>query len=287
MKHSRKASFLKRYLKEPQKELLIKVLFSLVVVLLIALAFVISMLKEKAPEERAVRRVPAKKVVKVPAVAIVLDDFGYSKKNLEAIKKAGVPLTLAILPEIPYSKEVAKYAVANGFESILHMPMEPEKQNIPLEKLTLKTGSDLHDLVEMLSRAFKSVPGVKGLSNHMGSKATKDRRLMTVVMDDLKKRGMYFLDSYTSGESVCKEKAAEAGIPYVRRNFFIDNDNNPEYIRRKFDELGRLALSSDKWIVAIGHDRKTTIDILNEKIPELKRKGIKFVLVSDAIARER
>ena len=47
--------------------------------------------------------------------------------------------------------------------------------------------------------------------------STGDLRLMTVVMDDLKRRGMFMLDSFTKGTSVCEQAAEEAGVPHIKR----------------------------------------------------------------------
>ena len=46
------------------------------------------------------------------------------------------------------------------------------------------------------------MPHAIGFNNHMGSKFTEDERLMKVVIDTAKQRGVFFLDSKTTAKSV-------------------------------------------------------------------------------------
>ena len=138
-----------------------------------------------------------------PRVALVLDDFGYSKKNFEKLKDLGIPVTMAVLPNVPYSKKACDVAKENGFEVILHMPMEPIDNAKPMEKDTILVVMDDPVVESKIDGALNSIYSAKGISNHMGSRATGDKRLMELVFSDLKKRDLFFLDSYTSGNSLC------------------------------------------------------------------------------------
>jgi polysaccharide deacetylase 2 family uncharacterized protein YibQ len=220
-----------------------------------------------------------------PLVALVLDDFGYTKKNLNVVEGIDAPLTIAVLPNTPYSKAVCSFADENGLEVILHLPMEPENETDHLEKDTIGSEMDDATVKKIIADAFRSVPSAKGASNHMGSKATKDSRLMTVVFDDLKKRDMFFLDSFTSGDSACERVAQKVGIPYVRRDIFIDNELEEGYIRQQTQRLEQIAFANGS-AVGIGHDRSVTVDVLQRVVRQMEEKGVRFVFLSE-IAKKK
>jgi polysaccharide deacetylase 2 family uncharacterized protein YibQ len=224
-------------------------------------------------------------VEKVPAVALVLDDFGYTKKNLKEVNSLGIPITLAVLPNTPYSKAVCSFADKSGMEVILHMPMEPEREDVALEKDTLLVEMDPKSVSDVINRAFESVPSAKGMNNHMGSKATGDNEFMTAVLKDLKKRDMFFLDSRTSKDTVCKQAALKAGIAYLGRDVFIDNELDPESIKRQMHKVEKMVLEGSD-VIAIGHDRAMTVKVLKEVVPEMKEKGIKFVTLSEMAGKD-
>ncbi|MFH1552494.1 MAG: divergent polysaccharide deacetylase family protein [Candidatus Omnitrophota bacterium] len=233
--------------------------------------------------EKEVRDVDKK--VPVPSVALVLDDFGYTKKNLDALKKVGVPLTIAVLPNTPYAKTVCSFAKKNGIEVILHLPMEPKDETAYLEVDTIDAEMDAQTLKKVIANAFDSVYSAKGVSNHMGSKATMDTCLMELVLEDIKTRDMFFLDSVTTEGSVCAQAARKFGVPYVKRDIFIDNELNREYIERQMEKVERMALSNGN-AVAIGHDRGMTIDVLRDVVPRMKERGIQFVRLSEIVKGE-
>ena len=179
----------------------------------------------------------------------------------------------------PTSVVIAQKAKDHGFEVILHMPMEP-KAKIKLELATLYTNMSDDEIRSSLSRALQTVPGADGINNHEGSKATGDRRLMKVVFGELKKDNMFFLDSLVTNYSVCESVAKETGIRFVKRSIFLDNENDPDYIKKQFEKAMNLALKSGS-AVAIGHDRPNTVAVLKEMIPLIEAKGIEFTRVSN------
>ena len=243
--------------------------------------------------ERAKISVETKEVEGVPppgeevhVVALVLDDFGYTKVNLDALRNIDVPLTLAVLPNTPYAGYVCSFADENNFEVILHLPMEPEGENASLEENTIRADMDRAVIMEHMERAFSSVPSARGASNHMGSKATCDEALMTIVLGELKKRNMFFLDSFTAEGSICAETARTVGVPCMTRDIFIDNERDRGYIEKRLKALEQLAFTR-KHVVAIGHDRGVTVECLREAIPGMKEKGIRFVYLSEIAEKEQ
>ena len=214
-----------------------------------------------------------------PKVAIVLDDWGYNIKNVNSLLEIDKPITLSILPGLPYSTFVANKAKEHNFEVILHMPMEP-KAKMRLELSTLYTTMSDDEIRSNLAKALESVPYAKGISNHEGSKATEDRRLMRAVFGELKKDNLFFLDSLVTNDSVCELLAREMKVRFAKRDIFLDNESNPAYIRKQFRKLIDLAVKNGG-AVGIGHDRPNTIAVLKEMIPRIEENGIELTYVSE------
>lgn len=225
------------------------------------------------------RPVVAPKAVKA-RIAIVLDDWGYNFSLIDQLRQIKEPLTLSILPNLPYSKQVAGQAKRLGFEVILHLPMEPF-ESVALEKDTI-LASRKDKIPEILDKDLLSLPGCRGVSNHMGSKATQDSGVMKVVFQELKKRGLYFLDSYVNPKSVCPALAKQMQIKFAKRDVFLDNQNDPLYIKGQVKELMQKAKVSGS-AIGIGHARKNTLEVLAQVMPELERQGFKFVYLSELV----
>lgn len=215
-----------------------------------------------------------------PKIVIVMDDFGYNKNNLDTLFGIRQPITLSILPDLRYSQEIAFLAASQGYQVILHMPMEASNGGVKEEVDTIRPGMKEEDVIERLKKGISSVPELRGISNHMGSKATEDKTLMTIVFKYLKSKKLYFFDSLTSQKSVCRETAQTVGIPYARRDIFLDNVDDAVSIEKQIIVLRRLAFRKGK-AIAVCHDRKNTITVLAKMMPEMVREGVKFVPLSE------
>ena len=214
-------------------------------------------------------------------IAIVIDDCGYGTEHLDTLRRIHVPLTLAILPFLDYSKEIAEFAHRHNFEVIIHMPMEPKnKEGLTLEPQTLMTSMSRGAVERIMAEAFDELVYARGINNHMGSKATEDEVFMGKVFGFLKKKDMFFLDSFVTPKSVCSSLAFKRKIKFARRAIFLDNSSRPESIKK---QLYALASRAERLgaAIGIGHDRENTLQILQQEIPVLQEKGYRFVFVSE------
>jgi hypothetical protein len=227
---------------------------------------------------------PPKADVPPPAkggeVAIIVDDLGRGTRSARQLLAIKQPVTFAILPIEAQAAEVARMAHAAGREVMLHVPMEP--QGFPV----VDPGDDAllvnlppAELHARLTALLGGVPHVAGINNHMGSRFTEDERSMTAVMAVLRQRGMYFVDSLTSGNSVGTATARQAGVPSLRRDVFLDNVVEVAAIAH---EIRRLAAKAARNGSAVGicHPYPETITALRQELPALARQGVKFVPVS-------
>lgn len=214
-------------------------------------------------------------------IAIVIDDWGYSANHLDILAEIKLPLTLAILPFRDYSQKIAEFGHQHNFEIIIHMPMEPEEQErVGLEPATLMTAMSSKIIIRILNDAFDNIPYAVGANNHMGSLATQDEEFITTVFKELKKKNFYFLDSLSTYKSVCYRISKKIGIRFVMRSVFLDNYSDLGYIKDQLMQLARKADRGGK-AIGIGHDRKNTLEVLREIMPELEREGYEFVFASE------
>jgi polysaccharide deacetylase 2 family uncharacterized protein YibQ len=218
-------------------------------------------------------------------VAVVLDDAGMRPDELDRALKIGRPLTLAILPGLPYSEELARRAREAGLEVLLHLPMEPEDPELAsqLGELGVRVEMADEDIARTVRSALRAVPGAVGANNHMGSKATADPRVMRAVLSVLRQHGLFFLDSRTTPKSAAEAVAKELGVRVARRVVFLDNDPSPEAVRSQIRRLVEQARRHGSG-VGIGHaNRPHTAEVLAEMVPEMERAGVQLVRVSELV----
>ena len=214
-------------------------------------------------------------------VAIIVDDLGRGTQAAKQLLAIDEPVTFAVLPGEAQAADVARMAHAAGREVMLHTPMEP--QGFPVVDPgddALLTGQGDDELKVRLRALLDRVPHASGANNHMGSRFTEDERAMNAVMAVLKERGLFFIDSLTSSNSVAVEAARRAGVPVLRRDVFLDNvaEVGPITV-----ELRRLAEKARRNGHAVGicHPYPETLQALRQELPKLARQGVVFVKLSD------
>ena len=215
-----------------------------------------------------------------PRIAIVIDDLGGENKISQELLRWDLPITFSILPFTPYSKVLAGEAHRKGKDIILHLPMEPHgyPQTRPGEGVLLEEMDEAR-LLRQLSKDIEAVPYIKGVSNHMGSRLMEDPEKMKIVFLELKRRGLFFLDSRTTPQTIGLQVAQSVGLKAMERSIFIDNSSTEEDIKQQLERLIQLSLSKGK-AIGIGHPHPSTIKSLKEMIPKMKEKGIELVPLS-------
>jgi hypothetical protein len=215
-----------------------------------------------------------------PKIAIVIDDLGGEKNISQELLQWNLPITFSILPFMLHSKTLAQEAHRKGKEVILHLPMEPHGYpQVKPGKGVLLEEMDEAGLLHQLSQDIEAVPYIQGVSNHMGSKLMEDPKKMRIVFSELKKRGLFFLDSRTTPETIGIQVAQSVGLNAMERSLFIDHSSDKEVIKQKLEQLIQRSLSTGK-AVGIGHPHPSTIKILKEMVSKMKEKGIEIVPLS-------
>jgi len=204
----------------------------------------------------------------LPKIAIVMDDLGPSKDAAKTVFALKAPLTLSILPHEAHSEWIAKEGHRLGYQIIAHIPMEavtPRK----LGEGSLQTWMTDREIAQTLSDDIRSIPQISGVSNHMGSAFTKDERAMRALISELKKHRLFFLDSFTTAESVGYKLAKAGGLDALRRDVFLDNEDDLREIEAQWERL--LKISRKKgYAIALVHPRKNTLEFLQKKLENNK-----------------
>ena len=216
-------------------------------------------------------------------VAVVIDDMGVSVPHTRDILSLEKPITASFLTYGAANRKQVKEAKEKGFEVMLHVPMMPHAK-ADLAPVTLSPDMQedeiKNDFEQMLDR-YKGL-GMKGINNHMGSLFTEDEKSLGYVMQILKDRNLFFLDSKTTAKSVGAKVAAEYGVPYIARDVFLDNENDYNYIMGQLRQTEKIAHMRG-YAVAIGHPRSQTYLALRDWMKELPERRIRLVRLGDLV----
>ncbi len=216
-------------------------------------------------------------------LVILLDDAGQKMDLVPRMAALPSAVGVAVLPFLPSSSETAVALHKAGHEVWLHLPMEPNGYPANKPGPGAVFVSMAEDEVRMtVHSALNNVPHAVGMNNHMGSKATADLRLMTWVMQELKGRGMAFIDSRTTVETVAETAARAQGIKTARRKVFLDNERSGAAIKRQLDEAVYRALIDGR-AIAIGHMASVTLGVLEAELPGLEARGITLVAPTEVL----
>lgn len=216
-------------------------------------------------------------------IAIVIDDLGFSIDRARELLNLKIPISFAVLPYRAYSTEIANEASAMGRDVLLHLPMEPvdyPKQD-PGEGSVFLSMSD-EEIAGQVARDIEAVPHVIGVNNHMGSKFSENREKMAVVLNTVKEKKLFFLDSKTSPKTTGFSLAKEIGLRALDRNVFLDNDRDIAYTLTKLEELIEIAKKHGS-AIAIGHPHPTTIAALEKMVERFESEGIEVVPISSLL----
>ncbi|NTV29190.1 MAG: divergent polysaccharide deacetylase family protein [Candidatus Omnitrophica bacterium] len=214
---------------------------------------------------------------------MVIDDWGYNRSHCKLMADIPAPLGIAVLPHLPFSNDIVQCALENGKEPMLHLPLEPHNMREAFEADYLLTTKMSPSVVKkQLAKILKEMPGVVGVNNHTGSQGTEDEALMTLILAELKRRGLFFLDSFTSDRSQCGVAARKLKMRIARRDVFLDNRNEREAIESEFASAARIAKRQGHALI-IGHDRALTLQIIKEQVKKLQAQGYEFIGVQEYI----
>ena len=214
--------------------------------------------------------------------------MGLNTKRTEQAIALPNAVTLSFLPYGSNLRDLTAVARERGHEILVHVPMEPSSktQNPGTNPLLVGLGDD--EIRKRLDWALSQFTGYIGVNNHMGSRFTSDHRAISVVMDELKRRELMFLDSRTSGKTIAAKVAAKINLPVVSRHIFLDDEHSPGYenVASNLRLLGAVARREGS-AIAIGHPYRETFRALGKWAPALRARGIQLVPLSKILLKRQ
>lgn len=217
-------------------------------------------------------------------IAVIIDDIGFDLGVAEELARIKAPIAFAVLPNAPHAAEAAKMLHAAGKEILLHLPMEP--RSYPEEDPgagALLADMDAGEIRRRIAANLAAVPHVLGVNNHMGSLFMEDEARLTVVMNELAKRGLFFVDSRTTPDSRGREAALRAGVRFAARTVFIDHAPGYAAAVENLTRLPRQGRENGEPLLMIGHPHPETVRALIQALPILREKGVRIIPVSAAL----
>jgi uncharacterized protein len=213
-----------------------------------------------------------------PLISIIIDDIGYRlQDDLRAIALPGA-VAFAIMPHSPHARRMSGLVNAQGRDVLLHLPMQAmeENKNRFLGPGALTLQMTQKEFTRTLNNSLRSVPHAIGVNNHMGSLLTRHPGHMSWLMESLKSRNIFYIDSVTSKYSVAGITAGENNLPFLRRDVFLDNIQTDEDIIKQFEYL--IVVAKRKGVaVAIGHPHPRTVAVLSKKLLQLDSYGVQLI----------
>jgi hypothetical protein len=218
-------------------------------------------------------------------VAVIIDDMGIDRRHAQAAVALPGPLTLAYLPYAGDLPAQTRAARAAGHELLVHVPMEPEQAAATVPAIALSADLEPVEVARRLAWALGRFDGFVGVNNHMGSRFTADPAHLRPVLQELKRRGLLFVDSRTSSRSAASDIARALRLPFASRDVFLDHDDDATSIRERLREVEEIARSRGH-AVAIGHPRERTLAALRAWLPTLADRGLVLVPISAIVHRQ-
>jgi len=214
-----------------------------------------------------------------PMIAVVIDDLGLNRRNTVRTIRLPGPLTLAFMTYAEQLERQTSQAHAAGHELMVHFPMEPQDQGFDTGPMALTRNLSDDEIRKRLRWGLERFSGYVGINNHMGSAFTGSERGMAIVLEEVQKRGLLFLDSVTTRHPVARKLAGLSGVPFAARDVFLDNVLETTHVEARLREVERIARKQG-YAIAIGHPHNATIDALNAWLPRLEEMGFALVPVS-------
>lgn len=217
-------------------------------------------------------------------IALVIDDFGNHGDGTEAMINLAIPVTVAVMPFLPYSQNDADIAHKAGMEVIMHISMEPEygKKNW-LSPMSITSVLNEQEVKERLKAGLKQLRWAVGMNNHMGSKVMKNPEIVKVVLEMAKKQNLFFIDSLTTEKTAVPQISKLLNYPCLTRDEFLDGCQRINHIKKQLQKLADIALKKG-YAIGIGHvgpeGGTITAQAIKESISDLEKKGICFVFAS-------
>ncbi len=223
-----------------------------------------------------------------PRIAVVLTGLGLaSEVTKAAIEELPGGVTLSFTP---YSRKLNHWvaqARLNGHEVMLDLPMEPTSypDDDPGPRALLTALSPRQNL-DRLRWTLDRATGYVGLAGVMGSRFAASREHMGPVLEELRERGLLFLDNRASDRSLAAQMAGEIGVPNAVNDRSLDRTQaSGVAIDARLVQVENVA-RGEGFAVTMGRPYKVTIERLRDWAKGLEARGFALAPISALANRQ-
>ncbi len=223
---------------------------------------------------------------KQPRVAVIVTNLGLKRAvTLDAIGKLPPAVALAFSP---YAEDLSAWAAQARkarHEILAVAPMEPV--GYPSDDpgdLALFTGLTGTENVERLKHIMAAFTSYVGVTNHMGSRFLASAKAVRPVFEELRDRGLFYVDNGGVAGNTALKVAVEIGLARAAIDRRIDTDPSPDAIATRLGEIEDLARRQGS-AIAVGYPYPVTIERLAAWIKTLEKRGLVLVPVSALVRK--
>lgn len=223
-----------------------------------------------------------------PRIAIIVGGLGMSLSTTQAAVDTLPPgVTLAFSPYGSELQGLVSAARGNGHEVTLEVPMEPyDYPNNDPGQNTLLAASPLTDNAARLKWVMSRVIGYAGLINYEGAKFLASQKDIQMLLDDAQRRGLYFLDSGNSDQSLARDAARLTGVHFARADVTVDRIVSRDAIEKELAALEKTAMQKG-FAVGVAQAYPASIEMIRSWAQGLEQKGFALVPVSGVVTAEK
>lgn len=224
-----------------------------------------------------------------PKVAVVVAGLGIGEAITQsAVDKLPPAVTLSFTPYGTGGlQSFVSAARAAGHEVLLELPMEPfdYPSNDPGPN-TLMTGAAAADNPQHLQWLMSRISGYAGLMNMQGAKFLSVAEDLRPIVEQTKRRGLYFLDDGSAERSLLPEIAQTAQAPFARADAVVDRVPSREGVELELKNL-ELAAKTRGLAIGVVTANPMTIDRVMAWAADLEQRGLTLVPVSAIVTGQR
>jgi uncharacterized protein len=219
-------------------------------------------------------------------IAVLVNGLGLpDAPSSEVLEGLPAPISVAYAAYGRSLQEFVTKARAAGHEVLLQIPLEPN--NYPTEDpgphtllTTLPPDENLKRLQWLMSR----YTGYVGITNHMGAKFETTREAIAPVLEEVKRRGLLYLDDGSVKGSAGESIAGAIGLDYAVANVRLDEGSGG--LAKALAELEILARERGT-AIGVAKAKAATVKQLADWADKLEAKGLVLVPVSAAMRSQR
>lgn len=219
-----------------------------------------------------------------PRIALIVIGLGVSEQaTRSALAALPKTVTLGFLPAATGVSNWLAEARKGGHETVLMLPLEPlDYPNDDPGPGVLLTNKKDEDNLTALRTGLAAGSGYVGVATYMGSKFTASGERMRPVLEELKKRGLLYVDSFTTRATTGPAVAGALQLPHGVSDRQIDELLTPEAIDASLASLVETAKKQGT-AVAVANPYPVTFERIAVWAQGLEQKGVVLAPVSAVV----